>query len=69
MRGARLGAGMSQQRVADEVGQPFVTMIRYESGQSEPSVSHPLAIARALTTWRKRSEATDNDTTNGKEER
>lgn len=50
MRAARLRAGISQQKLADEVGQSYVTISRYESGQSEPSVSHALAIARALGT-------------------
>lgn len=50
MRGARLRAGISQQKLAEEVGQSYVTISRYESGQSEPSVSHALAIARALGT-------------------
>jgi putative transcriptional regulator len=50
MRAARLKAGISQQQLADEVGQSYVTISRYESGQSEPSVSHALAIARALGT-------------------
>jgi transcriptional regulator with XRE-family HTH domain len=39
-----------QQKLADGVGQSYVTISHYESGQSEPSVSHSLAIARALGT-------------------
>jgi putative transcriptional regulator len=50
MRAARLRAGLTQQELADEVGQSYVTISRYEGGQSEPSVSHALAIARALGT-------------------
>ena len=50
LRAARQKAGISQQRLADEVGQSYVTISRYESGESEPSVSHAIAIARALGT-------------------
>src|SRR3954454_2671409 len=50
MRAARLKVGISQEQLALEVGQSYVTISRYESGVSEPSVSHALAIARALGT-------------------
>lgn len=42
--------GISQQKLADEVRQSYVTISRYETGESEPSVSHALAIARVLGT-------------------
>ena len=41
---------MSQQKLADEVGQSYVTISRYEAGANEPYVSHAIAIARALGT-------------------
>jgi transcriptional regulator with XRE-family HTH domain len=45
---ARVGAGLTQQQLAERVGKPQSTIARWESGRHQPRLDIIEAVARAL---------------------